>query len=123
MKGRPFWSRVLSVRLNPSRKDTLYDIKYIGLDVHKESIEGLHGELQVTFEEGTSSAWLYDLLRPRVTKLVVCDPRKYKSMREGNPSDKIDARRLAEQLPLDHLNPVCHSEHGLRTLKEMDAVI
>ena len=25
IKGRPFWSRVLSVRLNPSRKDTLYD--------------------------------------------------------------------------------------------------
>jgi hypothetical protein len=25
IKGRPFWSRVLSVQLNPSRKDTLYD--------------------------------------------------------------------------------------------------
>jgi hypothetical protein len=25
IKGRPFWSRVLSVRLNPPRKDTLYD--------------------------------------------------------------------------------------------------
>ena len=24
IKGRPFWSRVLSVQLNPSRKDTLY---------------------------------------------------------------------------------------------------
>ena len=25
IKGRPFWSKVLSVRLNPTRKDTLYD--------------------------------------------------------------------------------------------------
>jgi hypothetical protein len=64
-------------------------------------IDGLRGDLQVTFEEGTSAAWLYDLLRPNVAKLVVCDPRKNKSMREGNQNDKIDARRLAELLRLD----------------------
>jgi transposase len=80
---------------------------------------GLRGDLQVTFEEGTSAAWLYDLLKPHVTKLVVCDPRKNKSMREGNQSDKIDARQLAELLRLDHLTPVYHGEHGLRTLKEL----
>ena len=40
-------------------------------------------------------------------------------MREGNQSDKIDARRLAELLRLDHLTPVYHGEHGLRTLKEL----
>jgi len=40
-------------------------------------------------------------------------------MREGNQSDRIDARRLAELLRLDHLNPVYHGEHGLRTLKEL----
>lgn len=51
-----------------------------------------------------SAAQLYDLLKPHVTKLVVCDPRKNKSMREGNQNDKIDARRLAELL-LDHLTP------------------
>ena len=94
--------------------------KYIGMDVHKESIsiavrnaagkivmeciietkasmilqfiDGLRGDLHVTFEEGTSAAWLYDLLRPHVDRLVVCDPRKNKSVREGNQSDEIDAR-------------------------------
>jgi len=74
-------------------------------------IDGLRGDLQVTFEEGTSAAWLYDPLKPPVTKLVVCDPRKNASRREGNQSDKIDARRLAELLRL-HLRvfrrPVCH---------------
>ena len=40
-------------------------------------------------------------------------------MREGNQSDNIDARRLAELLGLDHLNPVYHGEHGLRTLEEL----
>ncbi len=121
--------------------------KYIGMDVHKESIsiavingggkivmecvietkasmilqffDGLRGDLHVTFEEGTSAAWLYDLLKPHVTKLVVCDPRKNASMREGNQRNKIDARRLAELLRLNHLNPVYHGEHGLRSLKEL----
>jgi len=82
-------------------------------------IDGLRGDLQVTFEEGTSAAWLYDLLKPHVTKLVVCDPRKNAAMREGNQNDKIDARRLAELLRLNHLNPVYHGEHGLRSLKEL----
>jgi hypothetical protein len=122
-------------------------VKYIGMDVHKESIsiavrngagkivmecvietkasmilqfiDGLRGDLQVTFEEGTSAAWLYDLLKPHVAKLVVCDPRKNASMREGNQNDKIDARRLAELLRLNHLSPVYHGEHGLRNLKEL----
>src|SRR5246500_3567028 len=80
---------------------------------------GLRGDLQVTFEEGTSTAWLYDLLKPHVTKLLVCDPRKNASMKEGNKSDKIDARWLAELLRLNHLNPVYHGEHGLRSLKEL----
>jgi transposase len=121
--------------------------KYIGMDVHKESIsiavmngagkivmecvietkasmilqfiDGLRGDLHVTLEEGTWAAWLYDLLKPHVTRIVVCDPRKNASMKQGNKSDKIDARRLAELLRLNHLNPVYHGEHGLRTLKEL----
>src|SRR4029077_9974390 len=40
-------------------------------------------------------------------------------MREGHQNDKIDARRLAELLRLNHLTPVYHGEHGLRTLKEL----
>src|SRR6202521_4685118 len=121
--------------------------KYIGMDVHKESISiavmngagkivmecvietkasmilqfihGLRGDLHVTFEEGTWAAWLYDLLKPHVTKLVVCDPRKNASLKEGNQNDKIDARRLADLLRGAYLRPVYHGENGLRTLKEL----
>jgi hypothetical protein len=50
----------------------------------------------VTFEEGTWAAWLYDLLKPHVTGLAVCDPRKNALLKEGNKSDKIDARKLAD---------------------------
>ncbi len=40
-----------------------------------EFFAGLRGTLSVTFEEGTCAAWLYDLLKPRVDKLVVCNSR------------------------------------------------
>jgi len=121
--------------------------KYIGLDVHKETIsiavlnssgklvmetiietkasmlvqfvQGLRGNLHVTFEEGTWAAWLYDLLKPQVTKIVVCDPRRNALLKEGNKSDRIDARKLAELLYLNKLKPVYHGEHGVRALKEL----
>ncbi len=121
--------------------------KYIGMDVHQatisvavmvwrgklimeciletkaatilEFIQGLHGTLSVTFEEGTSAAWLHDLLKPHVSSLVVCDPRKNALLKDGSKSDRIDARKLAELLRGNQLNPVCHGEHGVRALKEL----
>ena len=75
------------------------ETKYNGMDIHKETIsiavmnregrvvmesiietkartilqciQAVHGDLHVTLEEGTWAAWLYDLLKPHVTKLVV----------------------------------------------------
>src|SRR5260370_38685899 len=41
-----------------------------------EFFAGLRGTLSVTFEEGTSAAWLYDLLRSHVARVLVCHPRK-----------------------------------------------
>src|SRR2546427_68284 len=121
--------------------------KYIGMDVHKETvsiavmnsggkllmesvletkaatilqfIQGLQGNLYVTFEEGTWAAWLYDLLKPHVTKIVVCDPRRNALLKEGNKGDQVDARKLAELLRAGLLRPVYHGENGLRALKEL----
>src|SRR5246127_5213690 len=123
------------------------NVKYIGLDVHKEAVavavlnsagklvmesivetkastlldflQGMRGELYVTLEEGTWAAWLYDVLKPHVAEVVVCDPRKNALLKEGSKSDKIDARKLAELLRLNNLKPVYHGEHGVRTLKEL----
>jgi hypothetical protein len=78
------------------------DAKYIGLDVHQATISAavldstgklvmesiletkaatilqffleLHGSVHVVLEEGTCAAWLHDLLKPHVTKVLVCDP-------------------------------------------------
>lgn len=115
-------------------------VRYIGLDVHRDTISaavldsegklrmqsvlatraaavldflhGIKGSLQVTFEEGTHSAWLYDLLARRVAKLVVCNPRKNALLKSGNKGDAIDARKLAELLRAGLLSPVYHGEHS-----------
>jgi transposase len=80
---------------------------------------GLRGTLLVTFEEGTWSAWLYDLLNPHVDKLVVCNPGKNALFKDGNKSDRIDARKLAELLRGNQLTPVYHGETGVRMLREL----
>jgi transposase len=117
----------LIVRINAYRKGTVMnDTKYIGLDVHQVTISvvvldstwhlvmesiietkaatilqlilGLRGSLHVTFEEGTCAAWLHDLLKPHIAKVVVCDPRKNAPLKAGNKNDRIDARQLADLL-------------------------
>jgi len=72
----------------------------------------------VTFEEGTWAAWLYDLLKPHVANLVVCNPRKNALLKHGNKSDKIDARKLANLLRLNELEPVLPRRDGVRMLPE-----
>ena len=61
-------------------------------------IDGLRGDVRITFEEGTWAAWLYDLLKPHVSEVVVCNPRKNALLKDGSKSDRIDARKLAELL-------------------------
>jgi hypothetical protein len=104
----------------------MHNTKYIGLDVHTESIsaavrdeagklvmdaaletkagtilgfiEELRGALHVTFEEVTWAAWLYDLLRPHVACVVVCDPRRNALLKEGSKDNRVDARKLSALL-------------------------
>ena len=93
------------------------NVKYIGLDVHKEAIsiavlneagklvmesiietkastlvqflDGLRGELHVTLEEGTWAAWLYDVLKPHAREIVVCNPRRNALLREGSRATRL----------------------------------
>jgi hypothetical protein len=116
------------------------NVKYIGLNVHKEAItiavrngagklvmesivetkastlldflRGLSGELHVTFEEGTWAAWLYDVLKPHVPEVVVCNPRRNALMKEGSKNDRVDARKLSEPLRAGMLRAVYHGENG-----------
>jgi hypothetical protein len=56
--------------------------------VHRFGIYSRIGwKLWVAFEEGTSAAWLCDLLKPHVAQVVVCDPRKNALLKAGNKND------------------------------------
>jgi transposase len=88
-------------------------------DIIVEFVQGVRGPLALTFEEGTWAAWLHDLLKPHVSRLVVCDPRKNAQLKDGNKNDRIDARKLAELLRTNQVKPVYHEDHGTRALKEL----
>src|ERR1700752_2583088 len=74
---------------------------------------GLRGSLLVTFEEGTSAAWLYDLLKPRVANVLVCDPRENALLKDGSKSDRIAARKLADLLRGNYHSQMYRVEIGV----------
>jgi transposase len=84
-----------------------------------EFFQGLRGSLWVTFEEGTSAGWLYDLLKPHVAQVIVCNPRKNALLKAGNKNDRVDARKLSDLLRAGLLTPVYHGESGVRPLREL----
>jgi len=123
------------------------DIQYVAFDVHQATISaavldlsgklitqavlqteasaicdflrGLSGNLHLTFEEGTQAQWLFDLTRPLVAELLVCNPRENHSMKRGNKSDRKDALQLATLLRAGLLKSVYHSAPQTQTLKHL----
>jgi transposase len=123
------------------------DLKYVAFDVHQATISaavldlsgklitqavfqteayaigdflrGLSGKLHLTFEEGTQAQWLFDLTRPLVAELIVCNPRENHSMKRGNKSDQKDALHLATLLRAGLLKPVYHGTQQTATLKQL----
>ena len=101
--------------------------RYIGLDVHAasctiavisehgkrwkdvpvetngralvEAIRAIGSDKHLIFEEGTQSAWLYEVLSPHVEEIVVASVEG----RRGQKNDKIDAYDLAEKLPVGYV--------------------
>ena len=123
------------------------NVKYVGMDVHKtitvivvlnalgqfesraqvktkadtisDFVRGLSGKVELVFEEGTHSAWLYQLLKPLVAAVTVCDPRHNKLIEDGNKSDDEDALTLAQLLRLGAVKAVYKGEQQQQQLKEL----
>jgi hypothetical protein len=98
------------------------DIKYVAFDLHKSTISvavlnlegklvtqaviqtdaiairdflrGISGCVHLTFEEGCNAQWLFELARPLVAELIVCNAKPIASV--GNKSDRLDALKLAQ---------------------------
>jgi transposase len=82
-------------------------------------VQSLSAPLQVTFEETTQAEWLWNLIRPFVAEVIVCDPRRNKLLSEGSKADKVDARKLADLLRTGLLRSVYHGHETTRELKEL----
>lgn len=123
------------------------NIKYVGMDVHKaitvivvldaigqvesrsqvktkaenlcDFFRGMSGKVEVVFEEGTHSAWLYKLLKPLVASVTVCDPRHNKLIDDGNKSDDEDAGTLARLLRMGAVKAVYKGDDQQQQLKEI----
>lgn len=79
----------------------------------------LKGEICLTFEETTTSQWLYTELNESVNKLFICDPHRNRLLSDGPKTDKIDAKKLVQLLRAGLLKEVFHSSDkyiALRTL-------
>lgn len=110
-------------------------IKYIGLDGHMSTctfdvidekgsivdnrnivtngrllvnyIQSIPGKKILALEECNLSSWLFEILKPHVSEIIVCNPvenRQYKKAK----TDKLDAHRLAQLLRGGFLKPVFH---------------
>src|SRR5436305_5723027 len=123
------------------------DIRYVAFDVHQATISvavlnlernllthalmqtdatairdflrGLSGRVHLTFEEGTQAQWLYDLTRPLVAELMVCNPRLHHAPTRANKSDRLDALKLATDLRAGLLKSVYHGSPQTQTLKQL----
>src|SRR5207247_7642147 len=140
------WTTVQRISVEPRRERQMKCDKYIGMDVHQATtvvvvldaegklvletivateaaaiirlVESLSGPLRMTFEETTQAAWLYEVIRPHVTEVIVCDPRRNKLLSEGSKADKMDARKLADLLRTGMVRSVYHGHEATRKLKE-----
>jgi len=123
------------------------NLKYVGMDVHKaitviavlneqgqlESLtkiktkadnfrdyfRGLSGTILLVLEEGCWSAWLYQLLKPLVNLVAVCETRHNKLIGAGNKSDEQDAEILARLLRLGELKTVYKGDGQQQELRAL----
>ena len=72
-------------------------------------LKNLRGKKILTFEETTTSQWLYTELRECVDEILICDPYRNRLLSEGPKTDRLDAVKLVELLKAGLLKPVFHS--------------
>lgn len=80
------------------------DIKYL-----QDYLQSLKGKVILTFEETTTSQWLYTELKDYVDRIIICDPARNRLLEEGPKTDKIDATKLVQLLRADLVKEVYHS--------------
>jgi transposase len=107
--------------VGPSGKHIRTDVVETNGQALVEYLKLIPRPRHLIFEEGTQSAWLYELLDPHVDDLVVTAVAPTSS--RGQKSDAKDAFALAERLRLGKVERVVYKEVGpYGTLRELGRV-
>jgi transposase len=110
---------IVIVVLNGAGKVVMELVIETGAETVRSFLRSLSGDVRVTFEEGTQASWLHGVIKPLVSEVIVCDPRRNKFLSEGNKGDRVDALKLAQLLRAGLLRAVYHGDKGVRALKEL----
>ncbi len=82
-------------------------------------VRGIPGRKHLCLEEGTQSAWLYEILSPHVVEIVVASITESR----GQKSDVLDAFRRAEELRTGTVKkPVFKAPRQFSRLRELSRV-
>lgn len=101
-----------------SNKITVVDVP-ADIEELKFYLGQLKGSKALTFEETTTSQWLYTELKQLVDKIVVCDPHRNRLLEEGPKNDKIDASKLVQLLKAGLVKAVYHSNDNFLHLRRL----
>lgn len=98
---------------NPKVIDVPSDIKELKLYLKR-----LEGKKIITFEETTTSQWLYVELLDHVDRIVICDPYRNRLLSDGPKNDKIDAGKLSILLKGGMLKEIYHTTDKIYKLRK-----
>ncbi len=97
---------------NPKVIEVPSDIKEL-----KVYLQRLTGKKIMTFEETTTSHWLYVELLDYVDRIVICDPYRNRLLSDGPKDDKIDAGKLSILLKGGMLKEIFHTTDKIYKLR------
>jgi transposase len=81
----------------------------------------LKGKKILTFEETTTSQWLFVELKNDVDEILVCDPYRNHLLSEGAKTDELDAGKLVKLLKAGLLKPVFHTADQFIALRKLES--
>jgi transposase len=76
-----------------------------------ETVKAVRGPKGVVIEEGPMADWAMRVIRPFVTEVVICDPRRNRLItQDGDKTDHLDPGKLIELYRLGALRRVHHPD-------------
>jgi hypothetical protein len=107
------------VVLDEDGKVLMSNVLQTKVEFIRSFLQSLNGSVELVFEEGALAQWMFEITKPLVERVVVCNPRTTSD--KGKKNDKLDARKLADLLRLGAINGVYH--HQRRSFSEVKQLV